>query len=203
MKLLLGAIRKTTTCEGPGNRFAIWVQGCTLKCSGCFNPQFWGTHGGKSVTPVALFSQVKQAKTDYPNLEGVTILGGEPFEQPTALSEFIDLLGSLDLTVMVFSGYTIEELQDESHSKFVERQELLSRIDLLVDGRFERNQIDNVRPWAGSTNQRFHYLTNRYSPESLFNNSRDAIEIHVLPSGIVKINGWAEVDKLELLIDSL
>ena len=104
---------------------------------------------------------------------------------------------------MVFSGYTLAELQDHRSSAYESRVDFLGSIDLLVDGRFQQDNVDNERPWVGSKNQEFHFLTERYSAETLFKSARDGLEITILNSGEVQINGWATGSQLENLLEKL
>jgi anaerobic ribonucleoside-triphosphate reductase activating protein len=203
LNLRIGSIRDRTRSEGPGIRFAVWLQGCSLRCAGCFNPHFWNPNLGTVVSVDALLLQIKGSIQRHPEIEGVTFLGGEPFEQSISLAALAAEIRTQGLSVMTFTGYRLDELEDTSHSDYFSRQELLRQTDLLVDGRYESDKIDKIRPWVGSTNQNFHFLSERYCPESLFINAKDSIEINVSPQGIAKINGWATSDSLEKLLENL
>jgi anaerobic ribonucleoside-triphosphate reductase activating protein len=202
-EIAVAATRERSMREGPGIRYVIWVQGCSLKCKGCFNPHFWSQHGGSSRDIDSLLHDVLAARIKFPEIEGVTFLGGEPFEQPEALADLSQKLQKLDFSIMVFSGYTLAELKDEKSSQYVSRLNFLSSIDLLVDGRYQQDNVDIDRPWVGSKNQEFHFLTERYSKETLFNSVKDGLEITVLNSGEVQINGWATDSQLENLLEKL
>jgi len=202
-EIAVAATRERSMREGPGIRYVIWVQGCSLKCKGCFNPHFWSQHGGSSRDIDSLLHEVIAARIKFPEIEGVTFLGGEPFEQPEALAELSQKLQKLDFSIMVFTGYTLAELKDEKSSHYVSRLNFLSSIDLLVDGRYQQDNVDIDRPWVGSKNQEFHFLTERYSKETLFNSVKDGLEITVLNSGEVQINGWATDSQLESLLEKL
>ena len=139
----------------------------------------------------------------YPEIEGVTFLGGEPFEQAEPLAELSSKLRDHDFSIMVFSGYTLSELKDPQSTEYKSRLDLLASVDLLVDGRYQKENIDTDRPWVGSKNQEFHFLTGRYSSETLFNSVRDGLEIKVLKSGEIQINGWATDSQLENLLEKL
>jgi anaerobic ribonucleoside-triphosphate reductase activating protein len=185
-----------TRAEGPGSRFAVWVKGCSLQCDGCFNPHLWSSRGGILVSPDDLLQEVLTA-----DVEGVTLLGGEPFEQAPALARFADLVRRSGLSVMVFSGYRREELE---RSVAPGVRELLAATDLLVDGPYIAEQPDRERPWVGSTNQRFHYLTDRYRHlEAGLGALADRIELRVTPSGDVSLNGWATLDQLDTLLSGI
>ena len=146
-----------TDAEGPGRRFAIWVQGCTIRCDGCFNPHMWGASGGSAVSVSQLVDRIKAA-----DVEGVTFLGGEPFEQARPLSRLAGWVQQLGLSVMVFTGLDFEDLAGPQAPDGA--GDLVAQTDLLITGPYLASEPDRVRPWVGSTNQRFHFLTTRYDP---------------------------------------
>jgi len=203
LNLQLGSIRERTCAEGPGERFAIWVQGCSLRCRGCFNPHFWNPRFGMTTSAEQMVRQILDAVERFPDLEGITFLGGEPFEQSAPLAWVARKVKTHGLSVMTFTGYTIEELCDQTHAEFELRKEFLQFTDLLVDGRYEAPNIDSQRPWVGSTNQRFHFLTERYTPEIIFKQTTDRIEITLSPRGTATVNGWATSDAVEKLLENL
>ncbi|HTO06321.1 MAG TPA: 4Fe-4S single cluster domain-containing protein [Myxococcota bacterium] len=184
MRLRIGGRVERTTCEGPGARFALWVQGCRIRCAGCCNPQLFAARGGQRVTTDALAERLRALAGE---LEGVTFLGGEPFDQAEPLAELARAAQSLGLSVMVFSGYALEELRTRP-----EARALLAATDLLVDGPYDRTRPETQRRWVGSTNQRFHFLTARY---------RSGIEcvvvrevgVEIAPDGTVRLHGWPEL----------
>jgi anaerobic ribonucleoside-triphosphate reductase activating protein len=203
LDLQIGSYRTHTRAEGPGTRFAIWVQGCSLQCAGCFNPHFWNPRFGRTIPVQHLIELIVEAAQHYPELEGVTFLGGEPFEQSAPLVQIAQEVKKHQLSVMTFTGYTLEELEDKHHPDNKLRSDLLDSTDLLVDGRYEANNIDNERPWVGSKNQRFHFLSDRYSPDAIFTEIGDRIEITISSNGTAAVNGWATSDSLEKLLENL
>ena len=202
-EISVAATRERSMREGPGIRYVIWVQGCSLKCKGCFNPHFWSQHGGSIKDVDSLLQDVIAARIKFPEIEGVTFLGGEPFEQAESLAELSKKLHKQNFSIMVFSGYTLAELKDRRSSEYETRSNFLSSIDLLVDGRYQQDNVDIDRPWVGSKNQEFHFLTERYSEETLFESVNDGLEITVLKSGEVLINGWVTDSQLENLLEKL
>jgi len=202
-EISVAATREYSMREGPGIRYVIWVQGCSLKCKGCFNPHFWSQHGGSIKDVDSLLQEVIAARIKFPEIEGVTFLGGEPFEQAESLAKLSKKLHERDFSIMVFSGYTLAELKDHQSSEYESRLNFLASIDLLVDGRYQQDKVDIERPWVGSKNQEFHFLTERYSEETLFKSVKDGLEITVLNSGEVQINGWATDSQLENLLENL
>jgi anaerobic ribonucleoside-triphosphate reductase activating protein len=170
-----------TEAEGPGRRFALWVQGCSLRCPGCCNPEmFAADRGGAFVDVEALAERVLAT----PGIEGLSVLGGEPFEQAAGVAELCRLVRAGGRSVMVYSGYTLEELRARPDAG-----PALSEIDLLVDGRYERDRPETSRRWVGSSNQRLHFLTGRYSPDDPRFAAPNTIELR-LERGQLTINGW-------------
>lgn len=154
-------IIEATQAEGPGLRFVVWVQGCLKRCKGCCNVDLLRIEPANLVKSGDIIKRLKNVAQQY-DLEGITFLGGEPLLQAEGLADVAEEAQKLSLSVMVFSGYERVELVE---SRFIGSQRLLNATDLLIDGEFDNTQIETVRNWVGSTNQHFHYLTNRYSPE--------------------------------------
>jgi anaerobic ribonucleoside-triphosphate reductase activating protein len=138
--------------DGPGTRFIVWVRGCKHYCPGCANV-FLQKPGTPSVSAIRLISLVAQT----PEIEGITLCGGEPFDQADALVEVAAGVHALGLSVVAFSGYTLEELASVPCA-----DRLLAEVDILLAGRFEREHPERERHWVGSTNKKVHYLSDRY-----------------------------------------
>ena len=100
-----------TEAEGPGTRFAIWTQGCRIGCADCCNPHLWSHEPAQSWRASALLAEVLAAKAKHPDLEGVTLIGGEPFEQDVALTPLARGVRQAGLSVFAFSGHTLEVLR--------------------------------------------------------------------------------------------
>lgn len=184
-----------TVAEGPGTRFAVWVQGCTIRCPGCFNPQYWTSRGGKLMSAAELLAEIPQQQ-----VEGVTLLGGEPFEQAAALAPFARLVQQAGLSVMSFTGYTLQQLRQRAAAGDTATAQLLEATDLLIDGPFVQEQLDHERPWVGSRNQGFHTLTPRYQHlQGSWSETPDRLEITVATDGRVAVNGWADAEALDAL----
>jgi len=177
--LRIAALVPVDEAEGPGSRVALWVQGCSLRCPGCCNPQMFDPHGGREATPADVLAAVDRERG---RLEGVTFVGGEPFEQAEALAEVARGARARGLGVVVFSGYPLEELRG---GRAPGADGLLAQTDLLVDGRHRRDRPDAGRRWVGSTNQCFHFLTGRYRPgiEVLSPGADTTAELRIGPGG--------------------
>lgn len=150
--------------NGPGLRAILWVKGCTLRCtSECLNPHLLSSHGGYEVEAAALAARLVELQWSYRELEGVTILGGEPFDQPLALAAALRESRAAGLSTLVYSGHTYEALLRSGD----DAQVLLEETDVLVDGPFLPEFHDPELIWRGSSNQRILALTSRYSDDDL------------------------------------
>lgn len=180
MKDLLNihALLPVSQTNGPGQRAVIWLQGCPIRCPGCFNPETHDTAPRQLMTPEQLWEWVNSIH----DLEGITISGGEPLFQAEPLAAFLRLVRlNSNLSVILYSGYTIEQIRQLPHG-----EEVLSLIDILIDGPFEQDKPanDGIR---GSTNQRIHFLTDRYSIADLTPQQR--CEFVITPDGMVVQTG--------------
>jgi anaerobic ribonucleoside-triphosphate reductase activating protein len=185
--LRVAAIVDDTEAEGPGRRLALWVQGCTIRCPGCCNPEMFTQVGGTEMTIDAVVERLAHV-----DVEGVSILGGEPFEQAAGVAGLARRVHERGQTVMVYSGYTIGELRDQA-TREAGVAALLGEIDLLVDGRYDRELPEPPPPvgrrWLGSTNQVMHYLTGAYSVDDPRMHAANTVEIHWRDGKLV-LNGW-------------
>lgn len=185
--LNLAAWLPCTEVEGPGRRAALWLQGCDKRCIGCCNPEFLKFVERKVVSAESVAQQILEAKRDY-DIEGVTFLGGEPLLQAKGLGLVAEIASSEGLTVMIFTGYTMSEIE-AINLPGVGR--LLQHTDVLVDGPYESTSPDGYRNWVGSTNQRFVYLSDRYDAtiEQAHTATRE-VEWRIAADGRISVNGW-------------
>lgn len=146
----IAAINLCTESEGPFKRLAIWFQGCNIQCAECCNPKLFALKHANIVSLEELIEIILSAKNNF-EIEGVTYLGGEPTMQK-GLAELSQRLKTLDIGVLLFTGNNFEELS----------RELIQNVDLIFDGKFEKDNIDNERNLIGSKNQRLFCLTDRY-----------------------------------------
>lgn len=153
--LNVAAVRRRSRVNGPGLRNVVWVQGCSIRCPGCFNPATLPHEARTLFDPERLAEQL--AGED--GIEGVTLLGGEPFEQAGACARFARRARALGASVVTYSGYTAASLRA---ARLPEVRELLEATDLLIAGPFVQGRAHDGRGWHGSTNQEFVFLTNRY-----------------------------------------
>ena len=150
MNIQLYMIQPMTKALGPFERFAIWVQGCQKRCLGCISPDAQPIDGGFTVSVSELAHEI----LNTPNIEGITISGGEPFLQQDALCDLIDQIRlKYDLGVMVYTGMQYSEIKNTP---------LAQRCDLIIDGEYIDSQNDG-KSLRGSANQNAICVTNRYS----------------------------------------
>lgn len=187
-----------TSAEGPGFRWALWVQGCSIGCEGCCNPHLWDASANAHTHVEDLIDDMLSVVTE---VEGITLLGGEPFEQAAPLAKLAAAAQDHGLGVMTFTGYRYEVLRSGAEPGWAA---LLNATDLLVDGPFIQSRVDVARPWVGSTNQRFCHLTDRYRDACV--GEHDRVEIRLRRDGAVAVNGWPDphlIASLEDLLDNL
>ncbi len=137
---------------GPGDRVAIWLAGCPHRCKGCSNPELWDSSAAQDIDLTDIIAAVKKivGNSDF----GVTITGGEPFEQCEELCLLTKKLLEMTDDILVYTGYSIEQLKEKNSSYILG---ILNNISVIIDGKYieERNL---GQPLIGSSNQRIHYL---------------------------------------------
>lgn len=198
----IARVLDATEAEGPGRRTAVWAQGCNIRCPGCFNPHLWSAIGGRIVSTVD-FANDLILRAEREGTEGITLLGGEPFEQAAPFGVIAAIVRRAGLSVMTFTGHTMIDLRRWAADRH-DIASLLDGTDLLVDGPFDINDLDHDRPWVGSKNQAFHALSARYKqlvPTLALRSDR--LEVRVDAAGTITVNGWADDDTLESLLHDL
>lgn len=155
-ELVVGRVTERCQTLGPGTRYVVWVAGCALRCRECIAPELLSADGGTPIDVARLAEEILAVEF----VDGVTLSGGEPFEQAAALVTLIDLLREQrpELSTMAFSGRTLGWLHRRGAP---EQRTLVDRLDILVDGPYVPERHVNSR-WRGSSNQRVHFLTDRH-----------------------------------------
>ncbi|KAF5276138.1 hypothetical protein FQR65_LT16456 [Abscondita terminalis] len=166
--------------EGPGKRMVIWFQGCNIGCKGCSNQELLSLEK-KLILSVDQLIQLTLLAKERHKIEGVTLLGGDPFLQPEGLLEFVKLCKANNLSVICFTGYIYEKMLEEY-------SEILKNIDILIDGPFIISKLDYKRRLIGSTNQRVLKLTDVYKENDYFEKPHSQFEIQVFNDRI-HVNG--------------
>lgn len=153
MRVNLARTLAHSAVNGPGERFVVWVQGCPLACPGCWNLDTWPFERRELRSVEELAASILATE----GIEGVTLTGGEPFAQAKALAELAKLIRATGLSVLVFTGYDLDELTRP------EQRALLDVSDVVVAGRYIAEQRVSGCALRGSANQRIHFLSDRYS----------------------------------------
>ncbi len=157
MKISINKAHYPVTVLGPGTRLGIWLQGCSIGCKGCVSQDTWAHDPGRDMTVAKLISWCRQTAAD--KLDGITISGGEPFDQPAALSALLDALifwrtqSKLDFDILCYSGYPYATLQ-QKHRK------ILHKLDALIPEPYvDAKPLTHL--WRGSSNQTLQLLSKR------------------------------------------
>ncbi|MFV0295623.1 MAG: 4Fe-4S single cluster domain-containing protein, partial [Hyphomicrobiaceae bacterium] len=131
LTLNVHAIVPGSRANGPGLRTVVWLQGCSRRCPGCFNPETHDHSSRRLITASELVRHVQEIGLDC---EGISVSGGEPLEQSPALLAFLrNIREQTSLSIVLFSGYTFEEMHDIPHGP-----EIVAHLDVLIAGRFVR-----------------------------------------------------------------
>lgn len=143
-----------STVDGPGRRSVVQVSGCSIRCQGCYVPETHNRSNGV-LTPIsAIVSEIEAKRKEH---DGVTILGGEPFDQAEALAVLVGDLKEKNLHLTLYTGYNIENLRERDEPCI---SDILFHIDLLIDGPYIRELAKNAGEYRGSSNQRLILLGN-------------------------------------------
>ncbi|NLN14063.1 MAG: anaerobic ribonucleoside-triphosphate reductase activating protein [Tissierellia bacterium] len=158
-KLRIAGIVEESIVDGPGIRLTVFTQGCSHNCPGCHNPQTHDYRGGMEMDIEEIVKMVKA----NPMLDGITLSGGEPFDQAIACANLARRIKELGLSVVVYSGYKYEYLLQKE-----EYRQLLQVADILIDGRFDISKKDLTLPFRGSSNQRIIDLKKSLSSNRIY-----------------------------------
>ena len=184
----LGDTLSSSQIYGPGNRFVIWVQGCSLECPGCWNKEFWTTESGYELEISKLISIISSSN----EIEGITILGGEPLEQPEATLNLIQSVKRIGLTVMLYTGYEENEMTDL-------QLECIYASDIVIMGRYVASMRDTTLRWRGSSNQEIKILSEAYKDIEI--EEKEEVEITIDTNGAISMAGYPQKWLLNVLND--
>ena len=146
---LAADLQSDSIVDGPGLRTVIWTQGCSHHCEGCQNEQTWDFNGG-GLVPIDM---VCDAIDELEYQDGITFSGGDPMFQPEACNKIADYCKRKGYNIWVYTGFKYEDLLKMSEKKPIYK-EFLSKIDVLVDGKFILKERDLNLLFRGSQNQR-------------------------------------------------
>ncbi|MFU0800598.1 MAG: anaerobic ribonucleoside-triphosphate reductase activating protein [Xylanivirga thermophila] len=148
MDLQIAGFLDNSLVNGEGLRFVVFVSGCRHNCDGCHNREMQDFQYGKRMDVGDI---LKKIEDNMPLIKGVTFSGGEPFEQAEALHELALKIKEKGLDIWCYTGYKIEDIINSGDDKKIA---LLKEVDILVDGKFDKNLVDNPLKYTGSSNQR-------------------------------------------------
>ena len=183
-------IIRSTKAEGPGTRFSVWVQGCSHHCPGCFAYDTWDFNAGREYPVTELINMLKELDD---TVDGVTLLGGEPFDQAKEIAAFAEAVQKFGKNLIIFTGYDYEYLKKAENPYF---NSILGATDVLIDGKYIRELQDFSRPLVGSSNQKIRFLTDRI-PQSVFFSYKNRFELRTDECGKVQINGMGDTEQLK------
>lgn len=184
--LRLAHVVEQSGIYGPGCRYVIWLQGCSIRCPGCWNHDLWSPHGGRDVAIGELLGWIAAT----PEIEGVTILGGEPLDQADVLLGLIGELRHRDLSVFLYTGFELGELVGSARSCF-------EASDIVVTGRYIAALRDESLAWRGSTNQTVHFLTPTYRGVEC--GIGQTVEVQLDAEGSMTVIGYPDAELLRFI----
>jgi anaerobic ribonucleoside-triphosphate reductase activating protein len=169
--------------NGPGKRFTLWVQGCTRHCAGCFNRN---THDKSEGYELSVDKIIKLIP--FEEIDGITISGGEPFEQRKELYALLLNLAEKKKNILVYTGFTYDELCGMNDMII---NECIKMIDILIDGPFQKNNPP-ITAWTGSGNQKVYVLNKTLSVDTDVQNSAEG-EVIIDQRGEIAVSGFLNV----------
>ena len=176
---------------GPGHRSVIWVQGCTLACEGCWNTEMWAHSGAELLSVNSLHERLISIE----GVAGVTFLGGEPLQQSPALLDLIRLQTDAGRSVMIYSGYEKEELNEV-------QQACVDLCDVVILGRYQQELRNTSLRWRGSSNQVIESPTGRFEVLDDHDGFQE-IEMHIDEHGTFRMVGYPDEELIEALLDTV
>ena len=169
---------------GPGNRVGIWLCGCSRGCKGCSNPELWVQRPEYEIEPEKVFMLVNQINAQH-EIDGFTISGGEPMDQPKELAKLLEMIRPLSEDVLIYTGYQFKELEGRK-DKWTDF--ILQNAAVLIDGAYIESLNGNA-VLRGSSNQQIHILKSRLCERyaQFFNTAQNQIQNFTTGDGIISV----------------
>jgi anaerobic ribonucleoside-triphosphate reductase activating protein len=182
-EIVVGRVTEQCRTLGPGIRYVVWVAGCARRCRECIAPDLLSRDAGTPIAVATLAEQVLAVES----VDGITLSGGEPFEQAAALVVLIDMLREQlpQLSAMAFSGRTLGWLRQRGT---LAQRLLIERLDILVDGPYVPERHISAR-WRGSSNQCVHFLTDRHRETQAADDVSAGLQIDIDADGAFSFAG--------------
>lgn len=163
---------------GPGNRVGIWFNGCRHKCNKCSNPELWD-YDEKYNVSIETIKQLIDTIAINNRIDGFTITGGDPFEQPEALEEVLSYIFTISDDVIVYTGYDYNQIKQDK---------ILDKVAVLIDGKYidDLNEGDILK---GSSNQNIIILNEKYKEkyEKYIANTKSEIQNFNTKDGVISV----------------
>jgi len=172
-------IEKQSFIYGPGCRFVIWTQGCSIRCKGCWNQSMWNFTTKQDFAVSELFDQIIEMGK---KIEGVTLLGGEPLDQYEETLTLLQLCAQAGFSTMLFTGYELQEVTQKGMS------DIQKYLDIFITGRYEEATRTLQHQWIGSTNQEIHFLSDRHADYKIKNGNY--VEVSIEEDGSLTVLGF-------------
>jgi anaerobic ribonucleoside-triphosphate reductase activating protein len=147
-EIFLYRLYHRSTVDGPGRRSVVQFAGCSIRCPGCYVPETHERSSGERTSVGEIVRKIEKRRDEH---DGVTILGGEPFDQPDALDALVGELKKRDFHIVIYTGYTLEDLLSR---KSVVVNRILAGTDVLIDGPYRKGLAGEAGEYRGSVNQR-------------------------------------------------
>lgn len=165
---------------GPGDRIAIWMVGCKHGCKGCSNPELWEVQDKYQISMESIMELIKQIEKEH-IIDGFTITGGDPFEQPAELKELLLQLREISSDILVYTGYEYKDIKERYN-------DILSIISVLIDGKYEEDK-NHTSCLIGSDNQQIYYLNTelKYVYEEYMSKTKNQIQNFTSSDGIISV----------------
>lgn len=174
---------------GPGKRFVIWLQGCSLACPGCWNEEMWSFKPKTLVNRDQLLAWILST----PDIHGVTLLGGEPLQQAENVIWLLNRVKQdSDLSTFLYTGYEQQEL----HTMGL-WDEMNTLCDMIAVGRYKKEERNIDRQWVGSDNQEVLYPEG--SGENMLQSDQNEVEIIIHSDGALTVLGFPDTEMVDLI----
>jgi len=191
-----------TNLNGPGKRIALWVQGCSIRCTDqCIAWQSLSVEPHILMSVEDVLEMLLKRFSENPDVEGITLLGGEPTDQARSLYKIARKVRQWRMSVMTYSGHTWDHLKatDDQYIK-----KLLSETDLLKAGPYDPLRANAKLLWRGSYNQTLHILSDHYSYETIKNSQViKGADISISSDGHLVISGCQDRQVIQSLLKKL
>lgn len=177
----LHSIIPSSRVNGPGKRMVVFFQGCARKCAGCFNPDTHSFQKSHLYTSEDIFKQFL-----LPGTEGITVSGGEPFNQRNGLLKLLKTAKEqYGLSTVVYSGFSYQELG-------LKKTSIFNYIDVLIDGAYKDEMKEPTLLARGSANQRLLFFSDRYQEKDFYMPAK--VEIIISRDGTIRETGFSKVE---------